>query len=179
MKRVIFITTLYSILAFFCATPSVIIDYNFEYSKYTQQYEWITFSRYTLIIQETNKYPNVTVDQICALIHHESNGYKYAVSCARARGLMQIMPVHARINKVSIEDLFNEAINIRIGTQYFAWCMRRFGNNFKYAIMAYNAGPHSNFAKYDNDWYLYGIMKYAKVTQSTDMKQSLPYNYYY
>jgi len=69
-------------------------------------------------------------------------------SPAGARGLMQLMPGTARQtasrNGISVtdQDLYDPAINIRLGTHYMAELMEEFGGNRILAAAAYNAGPN-------------------------------------
>jgi soluble lytic murein transglycosylase-like protein len=171
MKFKIFIVFLSLCMSWFFTFPEFIIDEYVEYQKYFEEYKWLSFDVYSAAVFESNKYNNVTVDNVLAIIHHETlhvPAWKKATvtSYAGAVGYMQIMPLHAKNYKISVRDLNTMEINIMVGTNIYSHYKRMYGNNDKKAIMAYNAGPYSNFSKYDNDWYLYGILKYTKKTLS-------------
>jgi len=86
---------------------------------------------------------------LCALILEESRFQAQAVSPAGARGLMQVMPQtgkkiarELKIPRFSGEQLFDPAVNIRLGSWYFARMLEEFGGKVHLALAAYNAGPH-------------------------------------
>jgi soluble lytic murein transglycosylase len=86
---------------------------------------------------------------LCALILEESRFQVQAVSPAGARGLMQVMPQtgkriarELKIRRFSGEQLFDPAVNIRLGSWYFARMLEEFGGKVHLALAAYNAGPH-------------------------------------
>lgn len=83
---------------------------------------------------------------IMAVIRNESCFDKSAVSSAGAQGLMQLMPATAR--SLGVTDSFNPGQNIRGGTKYLSGLVKRYDNNIKMALAAYNAGPGA-VAKYD------------------------------
>ena len=82
-------------------------------------------------------------------IMREESGYRPAVvSTAGARGLLQIMPTTAErlaqdsgLRAFSAEDLFEPAVNIRLGAHYLDQLSRRFRGRPSAAIGSYNAGP--------------------------------------
>jgi soluble lytic murein transglycosylase len=95
--------------------------------------------------------PEGTVDPALALgiIRQESSFDIGAVSPSGARGLMQLMPFTAQAvakqlgSATSLVSLTEDpAHNMRLGTQYLAEMLQRFGNSLPLAIAAYNAGPH-------------------------------------
>ena len=75
---------------------------------------------------------------IVAIIAVESSGNPRAVSCANARGLMQLMPLTAKI--MGIKDVFHPYDNISGGARYLKYLEARFGD-FDTALAAYNLGP--------------------------------------
>ncbi len=87
---------------------------------------------------------------LCALILEESRFHAQAVSPAGARGLMQVMPQTGKniardlqIRRFSGEQLFDPAVNIRLGSWYFARMLEEFGGKAHLALAAYNAGPNA------------------------------------
>lgn len=85
---------------------------------------------------------------VAALVAQESTFDQEARSSANAIGLMQIVPSTGRqwarrlgIRRFSARMLTTPAINVRIGTAYFADLVRRFGGTH-YALAGYNAGGH-------------------------------------
>ncbi|MDX9765915.1 MAG: lytic transglycosylase domain-containing protein [Ectothiorhodospiraceae bacterium] len=81
------------------------------------------------------------VDQalVKAIIAVESCFDASAVSRVGAQGLMQLMPGTAQ--ELGVSNAFNPQENIRGGVDYFSRMLRRFGNDTKLALAAYNAGP--------------------------------------
>ena len=82
---------------------------------------------------------------ILAVIRNESCFDRSAVSPAGAQGLMQLMPATARW--LGVTDSFSPDQNIRGGTKYLSDLVKRYDNNIKMALAAYNAGPGA-VAKY-------------------------------
>jgi soluble lytic murein transglycosylase len=87
---------------------------------------------------------------LSALILEESRFQVQAVSPAGARGLMQVMPQTGRqiarelkVRPFSEEQLFDPAVNIRLGSWYFARMLEEFGGKVHLALAAYNAGPQA------------------------------------
>lgn len=101
--------------------------YKIDYSDYIEKY--------------ANEY-NVDKYLIYAIIKNESNFIKDATSSKQAKGLMQIMNETGKevSSKLDIEnDLYDEEINIHIGTYYLAQLINKYDNNY-IAVAAYNAG---------------------------------------
>ncbi len=86
---------------------------------------------------------------VYALVRQESGFNALAISSAGAVGLMQLMPAaaaRAAGDDKLIDDmspLFDPAMNLRVGQDYFTWLMERGLNNFDLlrAVAAYNGGP--------------------------------------
>ncbi len=83
-----------------------------------------------------------------ALIRQESHFATRATSVANARGLMQLIPDTARYVARSLNlqvddevDLYRPTLNLRLGTYFLAYNLRRFDNNVLAALAGYNAGP--------------------------------------
>jgi soluble lytic murein transglycosylase len=86
---------------------------------------------------------------IAALMAQESTFDPKIRSAANAWGLMQILPsTGARVARQLKIQPFNTAsltrpeINVRLGTQYFADLVRRYGGDVAPALAAYNAGEN-------------------------------------
>src|SRR5690606_12048629 len=78
-----------------------------------------------------------------ALIRQESAFNPKARSPARAYGLMQVIYPTARIFGVrSRAQLYKPETNVRVGTEYLARLIQRFGS-VELALAAYNAGPNN------------------------------------
>src|SRR6267143_1095513 len=75
---------------------------------------------------------------IHAVIEQESNYDSDALSPAGARGLMQLMPGTAK--RFDCNDTKDETCNIKAGTKYLAWLLKRFNGDVKLALAGYNAG---------------------------------------
>ncbi|MGN7611978.1 lytic transglycosylase domain-containing protein [Magnetococcales bacterium HHB-1] len=84
---------------------------------------------------------------IGAIIRVESNFNPNAVSPRGAMGLMQLMPATARIYGVT--DRRDPKANLHAGTRHFRGLMRKFNNNVRLALAAYNAGEYA-VKKYGN-----------------------------
>lgn len=84
---------------------------------------------------------------VVAVIRAESSFNSFAVSNVGALGLMQVMPKTGAWlmskrggNLGPRHNLFDQELNIELGTAYLADLIRRFGTAEK-ALVAYNAGP--------------------------------------
>ncbi|AOU99516.1 hypothetical protein BI364_03710 [Acidihalobacter yilgarnensis] len=81
-----------------------------------------------------------------AIITVESCYDAHATSSVGARGLMQLMPTTGA--HMGIHDLYDPINNLEAGMRYFKSLMRRFSNNVRLSLAAYNAGPTA-VLKYD------------------------------
>jgi soluble lytic murein transglycosylase len=104
-------------------------------------------NNWEMIKQEAKKYG---IDPYIAagLIRQESVFNPTAISRVGARGLMQVMPTTGQaISKrqgggsITAADLYNPAVNIRLGMNYLAQMIGQFDNRIEYAAAGYNAGP--------------------------------------
>jgi soluble lytic murein transglycosylase len=105
--------------------------------------------RHEDIIRQQAAEKGVPADLIAAVIYSESR-FRDQTSHAGARGLMQITPSTAKvIEKLSggqtfkFDDLSDPDINIRYGTFYLRYLIRKYGDNEVAALAAYNAGPRN------------------------------------
>ncbi|MFY9556621.1 MAG: transglycosylase SLT domain-containing protein [Blastocatellia bacterium] len=99
-----------------------------------------------VIKQEARRYG---IDPFIAagLIRQESVFNPTAISRVGARGLMQVMPATGQVvakrqgnGTIAAADLYNPALNIKLGMNYLAQMIGQFGR-IEYAAAAYNAGP--------------------------------------
>src|SRR5262249_8777041 len=101
---------------------------------------------WSTIKQEAKRYG---IDPYIAagLIRQESVFNPTAISRVGARGLMQVMPATGQLiskrqgnGAITAADLYNPALNIKLGMNYLAQMLGEFGR-IEYAAAAYNAGP--------------------------------------
>ncbi|MFW6428913.1 MAG: transglycosylase SLT domain-containing protein [Desulfosalsimonas sp.] len=95
--------------------------------------------RYEDIILELSEKSGVRPELIKAVIRVESGFNQKAVSAKGARGLMQVMPVHA--GTYDIEDSFDPRQNIAAGAMHLGKLIKRYNGNLNLSLAAYNAGP--------------------------------------
>lgn len=81
-----------------------------------------------------------------AVIQQESRYKSEAVSNAGAQGLMQLMPATAK--RFGCDDPHDASANIKAGTKYLAWLLKRFDGDVSLALAGYNAGEGA-VDKYD------------------------------
>ncbi|NUM88181.1 MAG: lytic transglycosylase domain-containing protein [Bdellovibrionales bacterium] len=96
---------------------------------------------YYEIIEEASR---DKIDQylVYGLMRQESGFDPRAVSRARAKGLMQIIPSTARrLASNGARRLFNEKDNTMMGVKYLTRLAERFGGEMELVFAAYNAGP--------------------------------------
>jgi len=93
------------------------------------------------IIFHTAEREGVDPRFIHAVIQQESNYHPDATSPAGARGLMQLMPATAK--RFDCADLKDKTCNVKAGTKYLAWLLKRFNGDVKLALAGYNAGEGS------------------------------------
>ena len=79
---------------------------------------------------------------VMSLIRQESAFDPRAVSPARAKGLMQIIPHTAkRMQRRGHKKLFDPKSNTKMGVKYLERLAPRFENKMELVLAAYNAGP--------------------------------------
>jgi soluble lytic murein transglycosylase-like protein len=83
---------------------------------------------------------------IHAVIWQESKYDTTARSHAGAQGLMQLMPDTAK--RFGCSDPDDVEANVKAGTRYLSWLLKRFSGNVQLALAGYNAGEGS-VAKYN------------------------------
>ena len=104
---------------------------------------------YQLFITSACKEFGVENELCWAVIWAESAGNERAVSRKGAIGLMQIMPKtglelseEVGFREIQKKDLFEPALNIRLGVYYLSKLARRFNDDLYLTLAAYNAGPN-------------------------------------
>ena len=77
------------------------------------------------------------------LVRIESNFKLKALSTKDAIGYTQIQPATARFYEpgLSVEQLYERDVNLRIGFRFLKDLMRRYGGDIELALVAYNRGP--------------------------------------
>jgi len=98
------------------------------------------------IIFEAGANQGVDPRFIHAVIWQESKYETRARSHAGAQGLMQLMPATAK--RFGCEDPNDPVSNIKAGTKYLSWLLKRFSGNVELALAGYNAGEGA-VDKYD------------------------------
>ncbi|KPX80385.1 hypothetical protein ALP33_200159 [Pseudomonas amygdali pv. lachrymans] len=92
---------------------------------------------YAELIKQNAKEQDVNESVISEIIAQESRNDPNAISPKGAQGLMQLMP---SLSKQFNIDPFDVAMNIKVGTRYFAELLAKY-KRLDYALAAYNAGP--------------------------------------
>lgn len=82
----------------------------------------------------------VDEELVAAVVRAESGFDPDAVSRVGAMGLMQLMPATARQYGVAAADLFDVEKNLETGMRHFLGLLRRYGEDTRLALAAYNAG---------------------------------------
>jgi soluble lytic murein transglycosylase len=95
--------------------------------------------KYEKIIHRASRRFGIAPSLIKAVIKAESDFDDMAVSHKGARGLMQLMPETA--DDLQVLNPFDPEENIFAGTRYLSLMLKRFKNDLKLALAAYNAGP--------------------------------------
>lgn len=128
--------------------------------------------KYSREIGEACRAYGVEENLVRGVIHAESKYKPAAVSPAGAVGLMQLMPATALwVAEMSGEpalalDLTDPAANIRLGTAYLAYLLKKY--SLSDALAAYNAGE-GNLLKWKSE----GRNEYAFAETRTYVKRVL------
>ncbi|MEE9352462.1 MAG: lytic transglycosylase domain-containing protein [Thiotrichaceae bacterium] len=94
--------------------------------------------KYQHLITQASQDYRVSAHLITAVITVESCFRPKARSSSGAAGLMQLMPATAR--RFGTTNRYNTKNNIKAGTKYLSFLLRRFDGNVLLAAAAYNAG---------------------------------------
>lgn len=105
---------------------------------------------YSDIIANEAKAWGVDPMLVHGLIREESRYNAKALSSSKAIGLMQLLPgtaygvaKHIGIKLGSKDDIFRPEINLKLGTQYLSYVLKRNGGNAMLAVASYNGGPNA------------------------------------
>ncbi|MGD9563556.1 MAG: transglycosylase SLT domain-containing protein [Pyrinomonadaceae bacterium] len=125
-------------------------DYSQMFPEEMGREEWTIFYPHVAWdqIAAWSKHRNLDLYQVAGLIRQESIFNPRAASHAKAYGLMQLLVPTARsvarkygtTASISVESLFQPALNIELGTAYMRDQLDKFGR-IEYMAVAYNAGP--------------------------------------
>jgi len=96
---------------------------------------------YAPVIQKHAAAHGVSPKLVSAVMRVESCYDRRAVSRSGARGLMQLMPATAA--ELGVNDSFDPEQNIEAGVRYLGWMLKRFDQNVRLGLAAYNAGPEA------------------------------------
>lgn len=162
MKNKLIIIFIDIFLIIFFTFPTIIFSPFIYYEPLKKHFTWLTSERFKIIYRNSNQF-DIPIEKICAIIKYESGGKSNATSIVYARGLMQVMHYHYNGN---LDDLYNDELNIFLGTKYYKKCLRLAKGNEKEALRFYNAGPSSNPKKYKNwDNYVKPILLATKKSE--------------
>lgn len=95
--------------------------------------------KYDAIIRRAAEQFDIEVNLIKAIIKAESSFDPDAISESGAQGLMQLMPDTAE--EMRVGNAFDPEENILGGTRYLSLLLKRFEQDKRLAIAAYNVGP--------------------------------------
>jgi soluble lytic murein transglycosylase-like protein len=97
--------------------------------------------RYTALIRKHATEHGIEPGLVSAVMRVESCYDARAVSRSGARGLMQLMPATAM--ELGVHDSFDPEQNVGGGVRYLARMLKRFRNDVRLGLAAYNAGPEA------------------------------------
>jgi len=100
--------------------------------------DWPTRRDFLVTVQYEASRAGLDPQLVLALIQHESNFRKYAVSSAQARGYMQVMPFWLRLIGNPEHDLFNLRTNLRYGCTILRFYLDRENGDVYRALGRYN-----------------------------------------
>ncbi len=98
-------------------------------------------SRYKILIGKIAKRYQLDPALLHAVIHAESSYNPAARSPKGAVGLMQLMPATAK--RYGVKNRWNATENLHGGAKYLKFLMKKFQQNLKLVLAAYNAGENA------------------------------------
>jgi len=126
----------------------------------------ISPAKFQTYIHQASKKFGVEASLIKAIIKAESDFDPDARSKAGAEGLMQLMPLTAKI--YNVQNSYNSKQNIMAGTEHIKYLMGKYKNNLSFALAAYNAGEtavnkHGGIPPYpETQRYVEKVFKFKK-----------------
>jgi len=111
----------------------------YRYASYPKPRTRVSGIRYEELISTVARSFGLSPTVVKSVIEVESGYNPNALSPKGAMGLMQIMPQTAQ--DLGVNDPWDPAENIRAGTRYLSWLLRKYNGNLSLALAAYNAGP--------------------------------------
>ena len=100
--------------------------------------DWPTRRDFLTTVQYEASRAGLDPQLVLALIQHESNFRKYAVSSAQARGYMQVMPFWVKLIGNPDHDLFTLRTNLRYGCTILRFYLDRENGDLYRALGRYN-----------------------------------------
>jgi soluble lytic murein transglycosylase-like protein len=100
--------------------------------------DWPTRRDFLITVQYEASRAGLDAQLVLALIQHESNFRKYAVSSAGARGYMQVMPFWIGLIGNPEQDLFTLRTNLRYGCTILRFYLDRENGDVYRALGRYN-----------------------------------------
>ncbi len=97
--------------------------------------------RYAPLILKHATHHGVAPELVSAVVRVESCYDRHAVSRSGAQGLMQLMPATAI--ELGVNDSFDPDQNVAGGVRYLAAMLKRFNQDVRLGLAAYNAGPQA------------------------------------
>ncbi len=161
-------------------------------SRYIARYNVVTINSYPILKNLPPKKASSAL--ILSIIKQESGFNKTAISSAGAVGFMQLIPSTAKevARRLKIpyskRKLRNDAsYNIKLGSYYIKYLLKRFDNSKILAIASYNAGAnHSkrwlrengDLRKFDNKYNVIDWIEKITFTETRNYVQRILENYY-
>lgn len=136
---------------------------------------------YSSLVERASQEYAVEPALIYGIMRQESLFDPYAVSVAKAMGLMQLIPSTARYvaNKegIRLKNIYDPETNIRLGTAYLRYLLDKWSGDLIRAIASYNAGPSKVRSWYPHeDDFLF--IETIPISETRNYVKKVLYNYY-
>ncbi len=132
-------------------------------------------------VERASERYSVEAALIYAVMRQESFFDPYAVSVARARGLMQLIDSTAQYmakrEGIRLRNIYDPETNIMLGTAYLRYLIDEWKGDLVKALASYNAGPArvSNWIQHE-DQYLF--IETIPLRETREYVKKVLYNYY-